>query len=157
MTSQCHAIRSQSRKIVKFVKIMVQTFLKCERTCDLSDVPATMYDRKTTARPFDTIHGILRSLSLTRSRLKGWNAPICRIRNWGVKSRMFKNLNSDADPGFQPTWKTVKEYLTAVPSLLYQWNSLIINSVIKLHQFLMDVRSYPENIQVCLSAELSQF
>ena len=86
-------------------------------------------------------------LSVSRDRVsKAEMRRICRIRNWGVKSRMFKHLNSDADPGFQPTWKTVKEYLTAVPSLLYQWNSSIINSVIKLHQFLMDVRSYPENI-----------
>ena len=39
-----------------------------------------MYDRKNAARPFDTIHDILRSLSLVNSLLKGRNAPIWRKR-----------------------------------------------------------------------------
>ena len=38
MTSQSRVICSQSRKIVKFVKIMAQTFLHCDNMCDLTDV-----------------------------------------------------------------------------------------------------------------------
>ena len=55
-------------------------FLNCERTCGLTDVPASIYDRKTAARPFDTNHNILRCLSLAQSLLKGRNAPIWRMR-----------------------------------------------------------------------------
>ena len=40
-----------------------------------------MYYRKTAARPFDTIHDILRSLSLVQSLLKGRNSPKLRIGN----------------------------------------------------------------------------
>ena len=43
MTSQSPVIRSQSRKIVK---IRAQTFLNCESPCDLTDVLASIYDRK---------------------------------------------------------------------------------------------------------------
>ena len=39
-----------------------------------------MSDRKTAARPFDTIHDIPRSLSLAESLLKGRNTPILRQR-----------------------------------------------------------------------------
>ena len=92
MTSQSRAIRSQSRKIVKLVKIMAQTFLNCESTSDLTDVPASRYDRKTAARPFDSIHDILRSISLAQSFLKGRNAPIWRIGNRGVKVKVVSNL-----------------------------------------------------------------
>ena len=66
MTSQSRAIRRQSRKIVKSEKIMAQTFFNYEGTCDSTDVPASIYDRKTAARPFDTINDILRSLSLAQ-------------------------------------------------------------------------------------------
>ena len=59
---------------------MALIFLNCESTCDLADVPASIYDRKTAARPFDTIHDILRCLSLAQSLLKGRNAPIWRKR-----------------------------------------------------------------------------
>ena len=55
-------------------------FLNCERTCGLTDVPASIYDRKTAARPFDTNHNILRCLSLSQFLLKGRNAPIWRMR-----------------------------------------------------------------------------
>ena len=50
-------------------------FFNCESTCDLTDVQASMYDRKTAGRPFDTIDDTLRSRSLVRSLLKGRNAP----------------------------------------------------------------------------------
>ena len=76
MTSQSRVIRRQSRKIVKSEKIMVQTFFKYESTCDSTDVLASMYDRKTAARSFDTIHDILRSLSLAQYFLKGRNANL---------------------------------------------------------------------------------
>ena len=57
----------------------------CEITCDLTDVSASIYDRKTTARRFDTIPDILPPLSSKQSVLKGQNVPIWRIRNRGVK------------------------------------------------------------------------
>ena len=85
MTSQSRAIPFQSRKIVKFEKIMALIFLNCESKFDSTDVPSWIYDRKTAARPFDTIHDILRCLSLAQSILKGRNAPIWRIGNRGVK------------------------------------------------------------------------
>ena len=47
---------------------------------DLTDVPASLHDRKTVARPFDTIHDILQCLSLVQSLLKDQNAPIWRKR-----------------------------------------------------------------------------
>ena len=50
------------------------TFLLCESTCDLTDVPPLMYDRKTAARHFDNMRDILRSLSLPQYLLQGQNA-----------------------------------------------------------------------------------
>ena len=46
----------------------------CEIKLNITDVPASIYDRKTAARPFDTIHDILQSLSLVQSLLSGRNA-----------------------------------------------------------------------------------
>ena len=46
---------------------------------DLTDVPS-LYDRKTAARPFDTIHDNLRYLSLVQSLLKGRNASLWCLR-----------------------------------------------------------------------------
>ena len=63
-------------------------FLNCESTCDLTDVPASIYDRKMDFRPFDTTHNILRCLSFVSSLFKDRNAPIWRIGNRRV------NLNS---------------------------------------------------------------
>ena len=53
---------------MKFVKIIALIVLICQRTCDLTDVP------------FDTIHDILRCLSLAQSLLERWNSPIWRMR-----------------------------------------------------------------------------
>ena len=66
-------------KIVKFVKFGPLIFLSCKSTCDLTDVPASIYE-KMDARPFDPIHDVLRCLSLVQSLLKGRNAPIWRKR-----------------------------------------------------------------------------
>ena len=62
----------------------LKLFLNCERTCGLKDVSASIYDRKTDARPFDTIHDILRFLSLAQSLRKSRNALIWHIGNRGV-------------------------------------------------------------------------
>ena len=94
MTTQSPAIRSQSRKIGKFVKIMAQTFLNCDSMCDLTVLLASICYRKTAARPFDTICDILRALRLVQSLLKGRNAPIWRIGNRGVKLDLLSNLYS---------------------------------------------------------------
>ena len=53
-------------------------FFNCGSTCDLTDVPVSIYDRKTVDRPFHTIHDILQSLGLAQSLLKGRNALIWR-------------------------------------------------------------------------------
>ena len=92
MTSQSRAICSQCRKIVKFVRFMALIFLSCESTCDLGDVSASIYDRKTAARPFDTIHHILRSLSFAEALLSCRNAPNLRMGNRGVKSENFVSV-----------------------------------------------------------------
>ena len=80
MTALSSAICSQSQKIVKFVIFGPMIFLNCARMYDLTDVPASNYDRKTDGRPFDTIHYILQCLSRVQSLLKGRNAPIWRER-----------------------------------------------------------------------------
>ena len=49
------------------------------------DVQASIYDRKTAARRFDSIHDILRFLSRVQSLLEGQNPPIWRSGNRGVK------------------------------------------------------------------------
>ena len=54
---------------VKFVIFGALIFFNCERTCDLTDVQAWIYDRKMVARRFDTIHVILRTLRLAQSLL----------------------------------------------------------------------------------------
>ena len=48
MTCLSPEIRSQSQEIVKFVIFGLLIFLNCEGTCDLTDVPASMCDRKPT-------------------------------------------------------------------------------------------------------------
>ena len=58
--------------------------LNCERTYGLTEVPASIYDRKTDARRFDTIHDILRCRSPAESLVQGRNAPVWRIGNRGV-------------------------------------------------------------------------
>ena len=73
MTSQSRAIRSLSRKIVKCVKFELLIF------CDLTDVPASIYDRKMDTRFFDTIQDI-RYLSFVQSLLRGRNTSILRER-----------------------------------------------------------------------------
>ena len=73
-------ICSQSGKIVKFVKFGPLIFLNYKTTCDLADVPASMYERKMDARPFDTIHDIIQCLSLVQSLLEDRNVPIWRKR-----------------------------------------------------------------------------
>ena len=73
MTSHSRAICSKSQKIVEFVKIMAQTFLIFVSTCNLTDIQVSMYDRKIMARPFDTIHDIIRSHSLVQSLSKDRN------------------------------------------------------------------------------------
>ena len=44
-------------------------FLNCESTCDLTDVAASMYDRKTVTQPFDTFNDVLRCPSVKKQVL----------------------------------------------------------------------------------------
>ena len=76
-------------KVKNFVKIKAVIVWKCESRCELTDVPASLNDKKNPARLFDTISDILRSLSLAQSLLKVWNAPICRIGNRRLKRWKF--------------------------------------------------------------------
>ena len=52
---------------------------------DCAKLIASIYDRKTAARPFDTTYDILRYLSLVQSHPKDRNAPIWCIGNLRVK------------------------------------------------------------------------
>ena len=61
-------IRYQSREICE---INGTNLFKLWEYVYFAYFPPPMYDRKTTAWPFDTIHDILRSLSLAQSLLKG--------------------------------------------------------------------------------------
>ena len=76
---------------------------------DLVDVPASIYVRKTAVQNFETIHDILRHLSLAQSLSKRRNAPIwpagteglkknISIREYGVFSKDKSNKN-DQYPG----------------------------------------------------------
>ena len=77
MTSQSRAIRYQSI-FFEICDIRAFVFLNCEITCVLTDIQASIYDRKTAAQPFETIDKILRCLSLVL--LKDRDAPIWRKR-----------------------------------------------------------------------------
>ena len=57
-----------------------ETDFNFESTYDLTDVPASIYGRKTAARRFDTTYTILRSFRLAQFLLKGRNASIWRQR-----------------------------------------------------------------------------
>ena len=54
--------------------------LNCANTYDLTGEPASIFDKNTMARHFDTINDILRSLSLEQYYFKGLNALIWRQR-----------------------------------------------------------------------------
>ena len=59
---------------VKNVIFGLLIFFNCEKMSVFKDVPASIYDRKTEARPFATTNDILRHLSLVQSLLKDRNA-----------------------------------------------------------------------------------
>ena len=67
MTSPPHAIRLKSQKSWNLRKSLHYLFSNCERTCYSTNAPASIYNRKTAVRPFDTINDIVRSLSLVES------------------------------------------------------------------------------------------
>ena len=58
-----------NQKIAKFVKFMAH-FLNCKSTYDLTDVQASIYDKKTASRRFDLVHDILSLLILAQSLRK---------------------------------------------------------------------------------------
>ena len=66
MTSHSHAIRSQSQKILKWLKF---------GPLILADVSASIYDLKMDSQFFDPTHDILRCLSLVQSIYEDRNAP----------------------------------------------------------------------------------
>ena len=66
--------QKKNREICELREIRAFEFLNCETTCDLTDVTASIYDRKIDARRFDTTHAILRCF--VQSLFKDRNAPI---------------------------------------------------------------------------------
>ena len=75
MTSQSCAIRDQIPKSTlkksQICDIRAFDFFNWQKSFDLTDVSSWIYDRTTVAQSFDTIHDILRSLSLAQALLKG--------------------------------------------------------------------------------------
>ena len=95
-------------------------------------VPAPIYDRKTAARRFDTIHAILRPLSVAQSLIEDRNEPIWRIGNRGVNElqtscRFIRKF--DRSPSSKPlvtaraeTFELedmIKSGLSYLPKLMY--------------------------------------
>ena len=67
-------------------------FLNGESTCNLTDVPASIYDKKT--RRLDTILDILLSLSFAQALFNGRNAPASgteRLRKKPAPNVCFEN------------------------------------------------------------------
>ena len=69
---------------MKFVIFVPLIFSKCESTFVLTEARASIFDRKTAARPFDTNHDILWSLSLVQSLLKGAKSPNLQVGTQGL-------------------------------------------------------------------------
>ena len=65
------ALKDKNREICD---IRAFVFFKYEGRCNLIDVPGQIYDRKTAARRFDTIHDILR-VSVSRNPLSKAKNP----------------------------------------------------------------------------------
>ena len=80
MTSKSRAIRSQS---IKYRFYLIWEYAWFDR-CSVS-----IYDIKLTAKLFDTIHDILRSVILAQSLLKGLNALIWR--SWKREVKIYKD------------------------------------------------------------------
>ena len=60
--------QKNGQNIINFT--FFQFWDRTSRDCDSKDVPASNYDRKIAARPFDTIHDILQRLIHAESALK---------------------------------------------------------------------------------------
>ena len=96
------AINSQSKNR-EICDIRTFDSSNCESTFDTMAVSAKISERKIDARRFDSIHDILRSISLTQSLLKGRNTPIWRqqetntydtARNRRVEGKKFLKKSS---------------------------------------------------------------
>ena len=77
----------QSALRIKNREIWALIFLNCESSCDLTNVRASIYERKIDARPFDTTHDVLRCLSFVQSLFKDRNERIWRIGNRRVNTK----------------------------------------------------------------------
>ena len=84
-------------------------FLNWESTCDLTDVQAPIYDRKTAARCFDASHDIFRYLSLAKYTIEGRNAPIWHSGNRRFKSAWLKKSIDTAPTHFYYLFRTRKQ------------------------------------------------
>ena len=63
-------LKKSKPRVLQVSRFSALIFSNCEILCNLTDVPASIYDRKRAGRRFDTIHDILRSLRLAQSLLK---------------------------------------------------------------------------------------
>ena len=117
-----------NREICKFRAF---DFLNCESTFDLTDVPALIYDRLKGARPFDTIHEILRCLSLVQTPPRGRNAPIwdCHVRLSGTDRLKLPSILGG--PIFTPAYHHCGKFHTSFwpffENVLYQLVRALIN------------------------------
>ena len=81
--------------MVKFLKNMAHTFLICESTCDLTDVPASMYDRK--PRPdLLTVSTTFYDLSVSRNRFSK-----AEMRQFGASGTEGLSGNEGVNFGFK--------------------------------------------------------
>ena len=95
------------------------SFLNAESLIDSTDFSASVHNRKTAARRFDTINDILRSRSLAKSLLKGRNAPICRSGRWAVNKALQWKTNRKTNPIFPAAFPHFREFRKAFAS----WSS----------------------------------
>ena len=82
--------------IGKFVKIISQTYLNCGSTCDLTDVLASIYGRKTAARPFETIHN---DLSVSHKLFS--NVEMHQFGTSGTEGLKYENENKSLSLNFR--------------------------------------------------------
>ena len=79
MTSLSRVIRFQSQKIGKFVIFVASIFLNYDTTCDLTDFPASIYDKKRRS-DVSTLYATFYDHSVSRNLPKCRNTPISRQR-----------------------------------------------------------------------------
>ena len=125
-------------------------FLNRERTCDLTDVPASIYDRKTDARPFWTMRqsGGAETEGLTRNCVKKWFCTSvyhqfrhtksialpfqCQKCLLAFDERMLLDLHSES---CTKSWPELTQYFAANCPYLFKFHNLFNYKVIVTHTY----------------------